>query len=169
MKKFVSAAAPAMCFLIGFLVCALVAPMLQGANDGESYHSAIGSISFLNIFWNNSLMCCLFILACGIGSCILLLIQGFTFGSTYILWLAMGNPAGNFFRLFLPHVVFEFIAMTLAGHLGFRLLDFILKKNRQSIQTLMDETKWLLAAAFAAVLIGALVECYVTPVLYTIG
>ena len=125
-------------------------------------------VSCWEIFINNSLMCCLFILGCGIGSSILLLIQGLSFGSLYILWIALGNTAKDFALLFLPHVFFELIAMVLAGYLGFRLLSFVLKKDGQTFKGLVRENRWFLVATFATVLVGALVECYVTPMLYTI-
>lgn len=169
MKKTTQAVAPAMCFLMGFVICVLLSPMLSAAGDGESYYEAAAAGSFWNILINNTVMCALFILASGIGSCILLLIQGFSFGGTYLLWTVMGNTAETFFLLFLPHVIFEFVAMALAGYLGFQLLDFILKKNGQTLKGLLREHRWVLAATFAAVWIGALVECYVTPALYAIG
>ena len=168
MKKKILAVTPAVCFLVGFLICVLAAPLIAGSGDGETYFQAIGQVSFWEIFLNNALMCGLFILGCGVISSVLLLVQGFTFGGTYILWTMMGNAAGDFFLLFLPHVVFEFIAMALAGYLGFRLLDLVLHKNGQTLKGLLREHKWTLTATFAAVLVGALVECYLTPWLYTI-
>jgi len=167
-KKKILAVTPALCFLAGFLICALLIPAgSEIAADGGVYDSMIGDISFWNIYLNNSFMCLFFILGCGIGSSILLLIQGFSFGGTYAVWMLMGNSAKTFWLLFLPHVIFEFIAMALAGYLGFQLLSFLLSKNGQTLKDLICEKKVALIATFGCVLVAALVECYVTPVLYT--
>ncbi len=168
MKRKILTLTPALCFLVGFLFCALLLPAGGAlATDGSSYDAGIGDISFWNIYLNNSFMCLIFILGCGIGSSILLLIQGLSFGSTFAMWMLMGNSAKAFWLLFLPHVIFEFIAMALAGYLGFRLLSFLLKKDDQTLKDLIRNHKVALIVTFATVLVAALVECYVTPVLYT--
>lgn len=170
MKHKILGFTPALCFLAGFLACVLLIPGdVQFLEDGNSYYSAIGDISFWEIYLNNTWMCLLFILGCGIGSSILLLIQGISFGSTYAVWILMGNAARDFWLLFLPHVVFEFIAMALAGYLGFRLLHFLLNKTGQTLRDLIRDNRWLLALTFFTVFAAALVECYVTPALYTLA
>lgn len=167
MKNKVIGAVPALCFLSGFLICALlIPPDAQINTDGGSYDSMIGSICFWEIFLNNAWMCFLFMMGCGIGSSIMLLVQGLSFGGTYAVWMLMGNSARNFWLLFLPHVFFEFIAMALAGYLGFRLLAFLLNKTGQSLRTLIRDNRTLLVLMFSTVLVAALVECYATPMIY---
>lgn len=166
--KWVSAI-PALCFLMGFVICALLVPAReQIPADGDTYYDAIGQVSFWDIFLNNALMCLIFIIGCGVGTSVMLLVQGLSFGGTYALWMLMGNAAADFWLLFAPHVIFEFIAMALAGHLGFRLLHFLTKKPGQTFRDLLRDNKVALIATFAIVLAAALVECYVTPVLYSI-
>lgn len=164
--KFVSVI-PALCFLVGFLICALLVPTEgQVPSDGETYFDAIGQVSFWGIFLNNAMMCVIFIIGCGVGSSVMLLVQGLSFGGTYAVWMMMGNAAADFWLLFAPHVIFELIAMALAGHLGFRLLHFLVKKTGQTFRDLVRENKVVLILTFSAVLVAALVECYITPVLY---
>jgi uncharacterized membrane protein SpoIIM required for sporulation len=100
---------------------------------------------------------------------VLLLIQGFSFGATYVVWILMGNTTANFLLLFLPHVIFEFIAMAMAGYLGFQLFYFITNKTGQTVKDLIRSNKYILAGTFGTVLVAALIECYVTPYLYTIA
>ena len=94
------------------------------------------------------------------------LCAGLAFGGTYALWMMLGNSAGDFWMLFAPHVFFEFIAMALAGHLGFRLLRFLVNKTGQTFRDLLRENKAVLAVTFGSVLAAALVECFVTPYLH---
>jgi uncharacterized membrane protein SpoIIM required for sporulation len=158
---------PALCFLVGFLICALLLPSGgQIGAGGDIYDSEIRNISFWDIYLNNSFMCLIFILGCGIGSSVLLLIQGLSFGGTFAVWMLMGNSAKIFWLLFLPHVIFEFIAMALAGHLGFRLLSFLLNRSGQTLKDLIRQNRIALIATFASVLVAALVECFLTPALY---
>lgn len=160
---------PAMCFLTGFLICALLIPQgAQISTDGGRYDSMIGDIHFWEIFLNNSWMCFMFMIGCGIGSSVMLLIQGLSFGGTYAVWMLMGNSARTFWLLFFPHVFFEFIAMALAGYLGFRILAFLLNKTGQTFRDLIRDNRVMLATMFATVLVAALVECYLTPVIYRI-
>jgi uncharacterized membrane protein SpoIIM required for sporulation len=163
--KWISAL-PALCFLAGFLICALLVPAGVEGTDGETYFDAVTQINFWDIFLNNSLMCLLFIIGCGVGTSVMLFVQGLAFGGTYALWMMLGNSAGDFWMLFAPHVFFEFIAMALAGHLGFCLLRFLMNKTGQTFRDLLREHKTVLAVTFGSVLAAALVECFVTPYLH---
>lgn len=169
MKNKAIGAIPALCFLFGFLICVLLIPTdAQIFVDGGSYDSTIGDIHFWKIFLNNAWVCFVYMMACGIGSSICLLVQGLSFGSTYIVWILMGNSVKNFWLLFLPHVFFEFIAMSMAGYLGFRLLAFLLNKTGQSFRELIRDNRVMLVAMFSTLLVAAFVECYATPAIYRV-
>lgn len=170
MKKKMINLIPAACFLLGFLISTLFLPAdSQILSDGETYFGDPSAISFWDIFLNNTFMCIIFILGCGVGSSVMLLIQGFAFGTTYVLWVLMGNAIGDFMLLFAPHVIFEFVAMAIAGYLGFRLLDFLSKKTEYTFLDLLRKNRIPLVLTFGSVLVAALVECYITPFLHIVA
>ena len=161
-KNLLSAAS----FLTGFAVCLILAPAENEVlRDGAAYSIGLNDYTILKILLSNSFMCLMLILACGYLSCVILFVQGLQFGGTYIAWAIMGNDRLSFWLLFAPHVILEFIAMILASYIGFQFFDWIRNRNK-TIKAFIYHERWCIATTFSIVIVAALVECFVTPLLF---
>lgn len=153
-------------FSLGFLLCSgfLVRNGTISQERSQFFH-AITDIPFFEIFWNNLAVCFLFVFGCGLLTTVLIFIQGIMFGINFSMWIIMGNAPRIFWLLFLPHVIFETAAMITALYLGFELFYVIIDRN-YSIKNLFQEKKQYLVLMIGFVLVAALIECYVTPLIY---
>lgn len=156
----------ALCPIFGFSICLLFSEIIPQFINSSSDQIIVGAIPFWRIMMNNLLACIIFLLGCGILTALMLFIQGISFGCTYILWIATGNSPVVFCKLFVPHVIFEYIAMILSGVLGFELLYFLMQKKYKSITELININKKTFIWMILSVIVGAIVESYITPKLF---
>lgn len=168
MKKKAIILVPLAMLIIGFVLSAVL--MSSCGEDGTALNESvkIENAPFFDIFFNNLVMSLLFILGGGVLSSIMALAQGISFGVLFGIWLTVGNSAGDFALLFLPHVVFEAAAILVASMIGFSLLRYLLSKEKESFLHFSRSQLPQLCAVFLCVLSGAAVESFVTPVIYSI-
>ncbi len=157
---------PAFLLVLGFLLGALVLTAPADGAFGGADGFGVENAPFMKIFPNNLLMCMLFVAGCGILSSVMALMQGISFGCLFGLWLTMQNSAADFAMLFLPHAVFEFAAMVIASGIGFKILRYLVSSEKQDLFSFAKKLVPGLFTVTACVLVGAIVESFITPMLY---
>ena len=123
---------------------------------------------FFDIFFNNFKMCLMFVVGCGALSSVMALVQGFSFGTLFGVWITMGNSAADFSLLFLPHVIFEVAAILLACMIGFSILSRLMFSEKEPLSHFIKLQIPKLCAACLCVLAGAVVESFLTPAIYNL-
>lgn len=122
---------------------------------------------FLSI--NNLLFCVVSLLALGVVTSILIIIQGIQMGAMFSLWVSSGNSALEYFILVAPHGILEIAAWLMFCALGLDLFLEVrkyLKGKEFNIKNWLKGNLQIIIVASVLVVVAAFVESYITPWIY---
>ena len=145
-----------------------IGSLFSGSLESGSMEDLSRGESFLALFGNNRLHCLVCAAGFGILSIPMLLFDAGSIGVTGVAFRFFGGRFSQYLALLLPHCIFEIPALLISCACGLRLFTvlraYIAGKKEGTREALTEIAKSLIIVA-VLVLIAALVEAFLTPVI----
>lgn len=142
--------------------------LFSGSLEAGSMEELYQGESFWSLFGNNLLHCLVCAAGFGILSVPMLIFDAASIGVTGVAFKFFGGSFTQYLALLLPHCIFEIPALILSCACGLKLFTvlraYIGGKKEGYKETLIDILKSFIIV-FILVLIAAVVEAYLTPVI----
>ena len=139
-----------------------------GSAEAESMEDLYRGESFIKLFANNLLHCAVCAAGFGILSVPMLLFDAGSIGVTGVLFRLFGGSFSQYLALLLPHCIFEIPALLISCACGLKLFTILKAYIGGKKEGYKEEIKNILKSGIiiaALVLIAALVEAFLTPVI----
>ena len=142
--------------------------LFSGSLEVSSMEDLYQGESFLKLFFNNLLHCLVCAAGFGILSVPMLIFDAASIGVTGVAFRLFGGSFNQYLALLLPHCIFEIPALLISCACGLKLFTilrgYIGGKKDGLKQEIQDISKSLIIV-FVLVLIAALVEAFLTPII----
>ncbi|MBR2591244.1 MAG: stage II sporulation protein M [Clostridia bacterium] len=142
--------------------------LFAGSLEAGSMEDLYQGESFFSLFGNNLLHCLVCAAGFGILSVPMLIFDAASIGISGVAFRFFGGSFGQYLALLLPHCIFEIPALLLSCACGLKLFTilrgYIGGKKEGYKEQLLELAKSLIIV-FVLVLIAALVEAYLTPII----
>ena len=142
--------------------------VFSGSLKAGSMEDLYQGESFFKLFFNNLLHCLVCAAGFGILSVPMLIFDAASIGVTGVAFRFFGGSFGQYLALLLPHCIFEIPALLISCACGLKLFTvlrgYIGGKKDGYKEEIWDILKSLIIV-FILVLIAAIVEAFLTPVI----
>lgn len=145
-----------------------IGSLFSGSLEAGSMEDLYQGESFFSLFFNNLLHCVVCAAGCGILSVPMLMFDAGSIGVTGVAFRFFGGSTLQYLALLLPHCIFEIPALLISCACGLKLFSVLRKYIAGQKDDLRAVLMNLLKSGiiiFALVLIAALVEAFLTPLI----
>ena len=145
-----------------------IGSLFSGSLEAGSMEDLYQGESFFSLFFNNLLHCVVCAAGCGILSLPMLMFDAGSIGVIGVAFKFFGGSFGKYLALLLPHCIFEIPALLISCACGLKLFTILRAYIAGKKDGLKQDITNILKSGiiiFILVLIAALVEAFLTPVI----
>ncbi|MGH0945268.1 stage II sporulation protein M [Bacillus mycoides] len=153
-------------YILGIILGLVFSDILQTDPPTKGIKANLG---FLHFTYHNllaNILTCFSFFTFGIFTIVLIIYNGFLIGISSIHSIEQGHNLLYVICALLPHGIFEIPAFIFAGAIGFKGLDFILKKiTGKKVELFFRDIFTMLLVIFILTCIAATIEANITPMI----